>query len=92
MVREVLPRFEDFATMSWEALAKTGSHPIDRQPLPSEARRQLMAVRPDLGDEPPYSLAVTSRMRVVGIRTGAVLVIFWWDPDHQLFPHHLTHT
>lgn len=92
MVREVLPRLEDFATMSWEALAKAGNHPIDRQSLPSEARRQLMAVRPDLGDESPYSLAVTSRMRVVGIRTGAVLLIFWWDPDHRLFPHHLKHT
>lgn len=78
--------------MSWEALANTGSHPIDRQPLPGEARRQLVARRPDLGDEPPYSLAITSRMRVVGIRTGFVLVILWWDPEHALFPSHLKNT
>lgn len=52
--------------MSWEALAKAGNHPIDRQPLPPEARRQLLAVRPDLGDESPYSLAIISRSRSHG--------------------------
>lgn len=90
--RDVLPRFEDYATMSWEALATTGSHPIDHQPLPAEARQPLVAVRPDLGDESPYSLAITPRMRVVGIRMGAVFLVLWRDPDHTLFPNRLKYT
>jgi hypothetical protein len=90
-LREVLQRMKELETMTWHSITETGSHFIDVSGLGKPARDRLMEIHQDDIDQ-VYSLRVTGRRRIFGIRDGGVLRVLWWDPAHQVCPAHKKHT
>jgi hypothetical protein len=90
-LREVLQRMRELESMTWLAIADTGSHAIDVAGLCKRARDRLMEIQQDDVDQ-VYSLRVTGRRRIFGIRDGGVLRILWWDPEHEVCPAPKKHT
>ncbi|HEU0015572.1 MAG TPA: hypothetical protein VFQ45_17985 [Longimicrobium sp.] len=88
---EVLQRLRDLETMTWHAIAATGSHAVGVGGLCKRARDRLAEIEQDDVDE-LFSLRVTGPRRVFGIRHGGVLRILWWDPRHEVYPSPRKHT
>jgi hypothetical protein len=87
----VVRRLGDFESMSWEEIGRAGSHTIDVAALHPDARKRLADIRQDDVDE-VYSLRITGKERIFGIRDRWILRILWWDPDHRVCPSTLKHT
>lgn len=90
-LREVLQRMRELETMTWHAISETGSHFIDVVRLSAAARDRLMEIQQDDVDQ-VYSVRVTGRRRIIGIRDGGVLRVLWWDPSHEVCPAPRRHT
>ncbi len=90
-LRTVLQRLKEFESMTWQAIADTGSHSIDVDRLAKPARARLVEIQQDDVDQ-VYSLRCTGRRRIFGIREGGVLRILWWDSEHEVCPAPLKHT
>ena len=88
---EVLQRMRELESMTWHAITETGSHFIDTSALSKPARNRLMKIQQDDVDQ-VYSLRVTGRRRIFGLRDGGVLRILWWDPEHDVCPAPKKHT
>lgn len=73
--------------MTWNEFlvqAKKRNHSIKVADITSEARERLEAV--GLGLDEVVSLRLTGKERVFGYLDNGVLVLLWWDPDHQVCP------
>jgi hypothetical protein len=79
-------RFVNFETMTWTAVQQgTGSHPVEISKLSGPAVARLAEIKQEDVDS-LYSLRITGRMRVWGIKDGATLRILWFDPNHEVCP------
>lgn len=90
-LREVLQRLKELESMTWLAIAETGSHSIDVGALSRRARDRLIEIQQDDVDQ-VYSRRLTGRRRIFGIRDGGILRILWWDPEHEVCPAPKKHT
>jgi hypothetical protein len=88
---EILSKIRDFERAKWPEIERRGSHfiPIDR--LIPEARRRLEMLKLDDTDY-LFSLRLSGRERLWGLRVNDVFSLLWWDPDHQVCPATLGHT
>lgn len=88
----VLERLKQLESMTWaEIEGGTGSHYVDQGELSKEARDRLVKIEQD-DTESLFSLRVSGKERIIGIRDGSVLRILWWDPEHQVYPSKKKHT
>ncbi|WP_411572212.1 hypothetical protein ACK8HJ_21245 [Vreelandella titanicae] len=73
-------------SQTWAEL-KSGKqhHSIEVGRLCRDAQRRLEALQLDDQDE-VFSLRLSGRHRVFGIREGAALKILWNDPEHEICP------
>ncbi len=74
--------------MTWNQIlidGKKKSHAIQINQLTSQARRRLTELRLDDVDE-LVSLGLSGKERIFGIRDRHVLMLLWWDPNHQVCP------
>lgn len=92
-LREVLQRLKELESMTWAAIESgTGSHFIDDlTKLCRRARERLVEIRQD-DAATLFSLRLTGRRRIWGIRDAHVLRILWWDPEHEVYPSAKKHT
>lgn len=72
--------------MTWLEIEKTNdSHSISVTQIVREAQNRLVELgQDDVSDV--YSLRISGRERVWGIRDGSKLKILWWDPNHEICP------
>jgi hypothetical protein len=85
VLSEVIPRLHDFENMTWSQIeGPTGSHFVDCDALCKDAQDRLDQIN-ELTDQ-MFSLRVTAKHRVWGIRDIATLRLIWWDPDHSVCP------
>lgn len=91
VVDEILPKLRSFESMTWTQIMQSGSHPISCDRLCKEAKDRLEARSLDDNDE-VFSLRLSGRNRIFGIRQTDCLQILWWDPDHKVCPSQLKHT
>ncbi len=77
--------------MRWHDIERSGSHFIDVSALTKTARDRLAELGQDDEDE-LFSIRLTGRERVFGIRDRWIFKILWWDPDHQVCPSYKKHT
>ncbi|HST60034.1 MAG TPA: hypothetical protein VLK84_15115 [Longimicrobium sp.] len=90
-LREVLQRMRELESMTWHAITETGSHFIETSALSRPARERLVTIQQDDVDQ-VYSVRVTGRRRIIGLRDGGVLRVLWWDPEHEVCPSAKKHT
>lgn len=84
-------RLSELETMSWQEIDKTHSHFVGVDGCSKEAQDRLKELRLDDLDQ-LYSLRVTGKFRVFGIREEHVFDLLWCDPDHEVYPSHKKHT
>jgi hypothetical protein len=87
----ILEKMSIFETMMWAEIERNGSHDISLSDLCSEARKRLTRIKQDDVDE-IFSLRLTGKQRIWGIRDRNILKIIWWDPDHSVCPSGKKHT
>ncbi len=88
---EIFQRIRDFETMTWHEIRRTGSHAIPVSEICPDARRCLEEI--GLGDtDELFSLRLTGKQRLWGIRDREILRILWWDPEHHVCPSAKKHT
>ncbi|MEO6195693.1 MAG: hypothetical protein ABIS20_21945 [Thermoanaerobaculia bacterium] len=83
-IREKLAHFE---TMTWNEILVTGkkrNHSIRVAAIASEAQQHLEEMGIALDEV--ISLRLSGAERVFGYLDNGVLVLLWWDPDHQVCP------
>jgi len=83
-IREKLANFE---SMTWSEILVNGkkrNHYIKVSEITSEARRRLEAKA--LALDEVVSLRLSGAERVFGYLDNGVLVLLWWDPDHEVCP------
>lgn len=91
---EIRRKLSSFEAMTWHEILVVARHrnhavPVDR--LSKVARDRLEELGQGDIDE-IVSLRLSGPERVWGIRTGNILKILWWDPDHGVCPSILKYT
>lgn len=91
-LKKLQRRLSNFESMTWlEIERKDDSHSIPVSRIVGEAQRRLIELRQDdISDV--YSLRISGRERLWGIRDEERLKILWWDPDHEICPAPLKYT
>jgi hypothetical protein len=93
-LEEVRRKLAHFEAMTWQEILVSSGHrnhavAIDR--ICDAAADRLEEI--GQGDiEELVSLRLSGPERVWGIRTGNVLMVLWWDPEHAVCPALLRHT
>ena len=91
-LRDVLGRLRDYESMTWaEIEGPSGSHFVSLGSLARRARERLLEIGQDDVDA-LFSLRISGRQRVWGIRADRVLRFLWWDPIHEVCPSPKKHT
>ena len=90
---EILPKLRQFESMTWqEILSASGgkakgnnSHSVEVNKLSKDTRKRLEEINLDDVDS-LFSLRLTGKKRLYGIRDGRVLKLIWYDRDHKIYP------
>jgi len=84
--RHILPKMHDYESMTWaDVKSGTGSHEgVEVDALLVEARERLNSM--GIEDDALFSLRLSGKQRVWGIRRGLYLYVLWWDPEHEICP------
>jgi hypothetical protein len=91
-ILEVLSKLKSFESMLLaEILGSSQHHQVKTESLCKEARDRLEELNLDDIEE-LLSLRVTGVKRVWGILEHNVVILLWWDPDHQVCPAPLRNT
>jgi hypothetical protein len=87
LFRHIIPKLHEFETMYWHQLrgGTAGHHECEVTGMCKEARDRLVRLGLDEYDT-LFSLRLTGRQRVWGIRDRGILHLLWWDPDHAVYP------
>jgi hypothetical protein len=88
---EIHNKLSSFERMTWADIGRHGSHAISVEDLCADAQKRLRDLRLDDIDE-VYSLRLTGKRRIFGIRDRHTLKILWWDPGHTCCPSQKKHT
>ncbi len=83
----VRERLSNFETMSWSEIlvaSKKQNHSIGVQDLAKRAQDRLDEIGLTLDEV--VSLRLSGKERVFGYLDNGVLVLLWWDPDHEVCP------
>ena len=89
---QILQRLGNLEKMSWADIEQTtGSHFVDIDDLIKDAQDRLKEIQQD-DVEQLFSLRVTGKIRVWGIRVDEEFHFLWCDPEHEICPSHKKHT
>ncbi|MEM8574199.1 MAG: hypothetical protein AAGF48_06150 [Pseudomonadota bacterium] len=92
LLQKIIPKLHNFESMTWGALdGPSGSHSVNIEGLCDEAQKRLLKLRKD-EQGALYSLRITGKMRVWGIRDRAIFRVLWFDPRHEVCPSLKKHT
>lgn len=81
----VIEKIKNYETMTWYSLNSNGSHSIAKIDIINEAQKRLRELGQDDIDK-LYSLRLTGKQRMWGIKDGRILKILWFDPKHEICP------
>lgn len=88
----IFPKVKSFETMTWAEIMKEGqSHSVAVSEIISSASKRLEEINQDDIDA-LFSLRISARERLWGIRDQHMFKILWWDPNHEVCPSKKKHT
>lgn len=87
----LLEQAKKWESMTWGEIEDRRNHAIAVNKLSPEARARLEELKLDDIDE-VFSLRLTGRERVIGIRDRNIFRVLWWDAEHKVCPSHKKHT
>lgn len=71
--------------VSWAEIKSSGSHHVEKNKLIKNAQKRLAEIYLDDHDE-LFSMRLTGKKRIWGIRDGNIFKLLWWDPEHEVCP------
>jgi hypothetical protein len=85
----ILERLKELERLTWKEIVTNPGHShnhhyMDQSVICGEAKGRLEALQIDV--ERVFSIRITSKERLWGIREAACFRILWWDPDHSVYP------
>jgi len=86
-----LQKIFDSQHLTWQELHEKGCHSVCVSELVSDAQKRLQKIGQDDLDE-LYSLRLTGKQRVWGIKERNIFWLLWWDPTHSICPSLKKHT
>ena len=84
-------KLKHFESMRWSDIERSGSHNIEVEDIHTDAFDQLVEFKLDDTEE-VFSLRLSGKQRVWGIRDRNLLRLLWWDPLHEICPSPKKHT
>lgn len=91
MWRRIHCKLSAIESLTWSELASQGSHAVPVADLCKDARTRLSDIQQDDLDD-LYSLRLSGKERIWGIRDRHVLKVIWWDPNHEVCVSKKKHT
>lgn len=94
LLRNIVDKLKNFETMTWDEILLKGKkqhHSVPVQDLCKKAKSRIEELQLDDVDK-LVSLRIGSTERIWGILTNGILLLVWWDPDHEICPNYLKHT
>lgn len=91
LLQNLFHKIFDSQKLTWQILRENGSHLVQVGDLCAKAQKRLFELSKDDCDE-LFSLRVTGRQRIWGIKDGNIFWLLWWDPNHEVCPSHKKHT
>lgn len=88
---QVVSKLKHFESTPWTEIERHGSHFIAVKDLIPDAKKRLQLLRLDDTDV-LFSLRLSGRERLWGLRSNDVFAVLWWDPEHQICPSEKKHT
>jgi hypothetical protein len=91
---DVADHLRSFERITWRELLTRNpkhDHPVKIERLTAEAQQRLRELKFDDVDE-LWRLRFSGQRRLWGLRSGPVLYILWWDPQHRICPSELRGT
>lgn len=92
VLEQIHAKLKNFETMTWAEICRASggrtagnnSHFVSVDNIKKEAQQRLAALgHKDVSDV--FSLRLAGTQRVWGIRTGRILKVLWWDPNHEIY-------
>lgn len=90
-MQELFQKIFEWQKLTWQDFRNNGSHFVRRADLCSEAQKRLIQIKKDDLDQ-LFSLRLTGRKRIWGIKENNILWLLWWDPKHEVCPCVRKHT
>src|ERR1700722_4676718 len=81
-IKEFLEKIFEHQKLSWYELRNNGSHEVDLNQIIPAARKRLEDIEQDEIAQ-LYSLRLTGKKRMWGIKENNIFWILWWDPNHE---------
>ena len=81
---ELVPKLHDYETMTWSEVEGPQCHFVSVDGLCGKAQRRLEELRHEV--DMLFSVRITGKARVWGIREVSTLHVLWWDPEHTVYP------
>jgi hypothetical protein len=89
--KAVMESLHQFETMQESAIRAQGSHPVEIENCSKVAQDRLCAIELDDLDE-LMSFRLGGKTRVWCRMDRNVMLVLWWDPEHQVCPSMKIHT
>ena len=94
---DFLQKLLEFSTMKWSELfppdeRKSRHHALKESSLSKQALTRIEALKLDEEIDNLFSLALSGKVRLIGIREGAVFQVVWYDANHEFAPSTKKHT
>ena len=80
---EIRTKLAQFESMTWLEIEGSKSHFIEVTSLDKKAQKRLEEIKQD-DIEQLFSLRLSGKQRIWGIRLGPIFKILWWDPEHEI--------
>ena len=91
IVDEIIDKLKNFESMFWKEIIGRDNHPISVAIICPEAQRRLNQLCMDDIDE-LFSLRLSARQRIWGIRNHSIFKLLWWDSNHSVYLVEKKHT
>jgi hypothetical protein len=84
-LQEIREKLRGFESMTWGESVGPNNHPVATASLCKTAGDRLEEIHLDELEE-LFSLRLSGKERVWGVLEHNVLMLLWWDPNHQVCP------
>lgn len=91
LLLDVIKKLSAFESMTWSEIEGSKHHSVEVWQIGKQAQNRLIEIDQDDVAE-LFSLRLSGKERVWGIRDGHIFRLLWWDPDHTVYPVHKKHT
>ena len=89
---EITKKLGGFEGSEWPEIEKGGSHFVAPNKIITVAQRRFAELRLDTRADELFSLRLSAKERIWGLRKQNVFSALWWDPEHAICPSVLKHT